>query len=154
MRPSDMYMHQSTNTIIGSDNGLSPGWRQAIIWTHAGILLIWTLGTNISEIVSKIHTFSFKKMHLKMLSAKWQPICPGLNVLNTQIQAFLYLNWEINLEICHMNESQQNIYNYMNKLKKTMIYHAITVININSSDAWQNILWINTVYHACWCTTK
>ena len=27
-------------TIIGSDNGLSPGRCQAIIWTNAGILLI------------------------------------------------------------------------------------------------------------------
>ena len=54
--------------IIGSDNGLSPGWHKAIIWTNAVILLIWTLGTNFSEIFSKIHTFSFKKMHLKMLS--------------------------------------------------------------------------------------
>ena len=33
-------------TIIGTDNGLSPGWRQAIIWTSTGILLIGTLGTN------------------------------------------------------------------------------------------------------------
>ena len=33
-------------TIIGSDNGLSPEQRQAIIWTNAGILLIWPLGTN------------------------------------------------------------------------------------------------------------
>ena len=31
-------------TIIGSDNGLSPGRRQAIIWTNAGILLIRPLG--------------------------------------------------------------------------------------------------------------
>ena len=30
-------------TIIGSDNGLSPHRRQAIIWTNAGILLIWPL---------------------------------------------------------------------------------------------------------------
>ena len=28
-------------TIIGSDNGLSPDRRQAIIWINAGILLIW-----------------------------------------------------------------------------------------------------------------
>ena len=35
-------------TIIGSDNGLSPGRRQAIIWTNAGILLIKPLGTNFS----------------------------------------------------------------------------------------------------------
>ena len=31
-------------TIIGSDNGLAPGRRQAIIWTNAGILLIRPLG--------------------------------------------------------------------------------------------------------------
>ena len=67
-------------TIIGSDNGLSPGRRQAIIWTNDGILLIWPLGTN-SEILSEIHSFSFKKMHLKMSSGKWRPLCFGLNVL-------------------------------------------------------------------------
>ena len=33
-------------SIIGSDNGLSRGRRQAIIWTNAGILLIRTLGRN------------------------------------------------------------------------------------------------------------
>ena len=31
-------------TIIGSDNGLSPDWCQAIIWTSAGISLIGPLG--------------------------------------------------------------------------------------------------------------
>ena len=33
--------------IIGSDNGLSPGRLQAIIWTNDGILLIWPLGTKL-----------------------------------------------------------------------------------------------------------
>ena len=69
-------------TIIGSDNGLSPGRRQAIIWTNDGILFIGPKGTNFSEILIGIQTFSFKKMHLKMSSAKWRPFCPGLNVLN------------------------------------------------------------------------
>ena len=59
--------------IIGSDNGLSPRRRQAIIWTIAGILLIGPLGTNFSEILIGIQTFSFTKMHLKMSSAKWRP---------------------------------------------------------------------------------
>ena len=68
-------------TIIGSDNCLSPGQLQAIIWTNTGILLIRTLETHISEILSEIHTFSFKKMHLKMSSAKWQQFCLSLNVL-------------------------------------------------------------------------
>ena len=55
---------------IGSDNGLSPGWRQAIIWTNAEILLIEPLGTDFSEILIGIQIFSFKKMCLKMSSAK------------------------------------------------------------------------------------
>ena len=70
-------------TIIASDNGLSPGRRQAIIWTNAGILLIGPLGTNFNEILIEIHTFSFKKMHLKMSSVIWRPFCLGLNVLKT-----------------------------------------------------------------------
>ena len=59
-----------TNTNIGSENGLSPGQRQAIIWTNAGILLIGPLGTNFSGILSEIPTFSFKKMHFKTSSVK------------------------------------------------------------------------------------
>ena len=68
-------------TIIGSDNGLSPGRRQAIIWTNAGILLIGPLGTKVSEFFSGIKIVLFKKMHLKMSSSKWRPFCLGLNVL-------------------------------------------------------------------------
>ena len=49
--------------------------------TNAGILLIGTLGTNFSEILVEIHTFSFKNIHLKMSSGKWRPFCLGLNVL-------------------------------------------------------------------------
>ena len=67
-------------TIIGSHNGLSPGRREAIIWTSVGILLIRPLGANFSEILIEIYTFSFRKMHLKMSSGKWQPFCLGLNV--------------------------------------------------------------------------
>ena len=52
-------------TIIGSDNGLSPGRRQAIIWTNAGILFIRTS------------------------SGKWRPFCLGLNELT------LLLPWSI-----------------------------------------------------------
>ena len=71
-------------TIIGSDNGLSPDRRQAIIWTNDGLLLIGSLGTNFSEISIEILTFSLKKMRLKMSSAKWRPFCPGLNVLRVK----------------------------------------------------------------------
>ena len=68
-------------TIIGSDNGLSPGRHQAIIWTNAGIVLIGLLGTKFSEILIEIHIFSFKKIHLNMLSGKGGPFCLSLNEL-------------------------------------------------------------------------
>ena len=67
-------------TTIGSDNGLSPGRHQTIIWTNAGILSIGHLGTNFSEILIEVKIFSFKKMRLKVSSAKWRPFCLGLNV--------------------------------------------------------------------------
>ena len=81
-------------TIIGSDNGLSPGRRQAIIWTNAGILLIRTLGTNFSEILGKIHSFSFSQMHLKMSSVKWRLFGLGLNVL-TEPRHFMWTQDEL-----------------------------------------------------------
>ena len=68
-------------TTFGTDNGLSPGRRQAIIWTNAVILSIWSLATNFNEILIKIQTFPFKKMHLKLSSGKWRPFCLGLSVL-------------------------------------------------------------------------
>ena len=75
------YICISKLAIIGSGNGLSSGWRQAIIWTNAGILLIGPLGTNFCEILIEIYKFSFKKIHLKMLFGKWWPSCLSLNVL-------------------------------------------------------------------------
>ena len=75
------------STIIGSDNGLAPSRRQAIIWTNAGILLIRTLGTIFSEISSKIHTLSYSKMHFKMSSAKRRPFCPGLGALIMRVKS-------------------------------------------------------------------
>ena len=81
LRPRDAYICINKINIIGSDNGLAPGRRQAIIWNNAGILLVGPLGTNFTEILIEAHTFSFKKMHLEMSSWKWRPFCLGLNVL-------------------------------------------------------------------------
>ena len=66
------HIYVSKLAIIGSDNGLSPDRRQAIISTNAGILLIRPLGTNFNELLIEIQVFSFKKMHLKMSS---QNVC-------------------------------------------------------------------------------
>ena len=95
-------------TIIGWDNGLSPGRCQDIICTNAGVLLIWTLGPNFSEIISKIHAFPSKKMHLKMLSAKWQPFCLSHNVLGgiPSIQQWDNRTWPLSHSFNKSNSCQ------------------------------------------------
>ena len=87
LRPSDACMRVSKLRCIGSDNGLSPGRRWAIIWPNAEILLIGPLGINYGEISIASNTFSSHlKMHLKMSSAKWRLFRFGLNELNKQCQ--------------------------------------------------------------------
>ena len=58
------YICVSKLTVTGSDDGLSPGQCQAIIWTNTGILLIAPLGTNFSEIWIKIQTFLIRKKYI------------------------------------------------------------------------------------------
>ena len=68
-----MHICVSKLAITGSDNGLSPGRRQAVIWTNVDILLIGLLGTKSIEILIEIDAFSLKKMRLKVASGNWRP---------------------------------------------------------------------------------
>ena len=104
-----MHICISKLNIIGSDNGLLLGWRQATIWTNAGILLIGPLGTNFSEILIEIYTFSLKKIHLNILSGKGRPSCLGLNVLNKMLCNFCMfwigclLLWSMCFSVDHLS---------------------------------------------------
>ena len=68
-------------TIIGSENGLVPGRRQAIIWINVGILLIWTSETNFSEILSDIRTSSVTKNVFENVVREMAGIFLSLSVL-------------------------------------------------------------------------
>ena len=68
------HISVSKRTIIGSDNGLSPGRRQAIIWINVEILLIGNLNRN-SYIF--IQENASENVVWKMAA-----ICLGLNVLS------------------------------------------------------------------------
>ena len=52
-------------SIISSNNGLSHGRRQAIIWTNARILLIGPLGTKFNDIYSKFIHFHSRRYFWK-----------------------------------------------------------------------------------------
>ena len=51
-------------------------------YCNDGILSNGPLGTNLNEDLITSYTFSFKKLHLKISSAKWRLFRLGLNVLN------------------------------------------------------------------------
>ena len=72
---------------IGSGNGLLSVRLQAITWTNADFLSIGTLGANVTEFQIGIRDFSFMRMHLKILSVKWHPLCPGGDELRDKWQA-------------------------------------------------------------------
>ena len=78
-------------TLIDSDNGLSPGRHQAIIWSNVEILLIRTIETNFRVILIEFHEFSFRKVHLKMSSEKWCKLSRHQYV-NTLVPAWLVYN--------------------------------------------------------------
>ena len=85
----------STLAIPDSSNDLLPIRRQAIIWTNAGILLFGSLGTNFSEMLFEIQTFTFKKVNTKMLSVKWRPFCLRLNMLeNMSFRGMTSFSWD------------------------------------------------------------
>ena len=89
-----MHICVGNQTIISSDCSLSPGRRQAIIWTSAGILCTGPLGTNFSEILIGFQTFSLKKMHLRIGVCKMASILSWPRCVNTACMHLCVYEWE------------------------------------------------------------
>ena len=84
-------IYASVNRVsIGSDNGLSPGRRQAIIGTIAGIDNVnWTLSNKLQWTFNR-NTKHFTKTHLKISSAKWRSFCLGGRWIKSSAQHYPY----------------------------------------------------------------
>ena len=78
LRPSDVCV--GSLTIIGSDNGLSPGRRQAIFWINAVILFIGPLGTNFNEILITSVIWELAAVFSRPQWVKYQ-LCFGVTLL-------------------------------------------------------------------------
>ena len=60
-----------------------------------------SLSTNFSQILIKIHPISFKKMHVKLSSAKWQPFCLGFNALSCSNICQIWM-WSLTLVVLRL----------------------------------------------------
>ena len=115
LRPNGAYMQicVSELTIIGSDNGLSPGHRQAIIWTNDAILLIQTFRIHFSEIVENFIHFHSRQCISKcqengghLVSASviilmlpiWMQECFHINLKYPRILQ----DFNVHFEWCHL----------------------------------------------------
>ena len=89
-------------TNIGSDNGLSPGRRQAMIRANAVILLIRPLGTSSNDFLIESFTFWLKKIRLcRSYVPKGSTGVDG-NCITTPSLKFSY--WEISSLETEMDE--------------------------------------------------
>ena len=124
-KPSSCLIHKgrvtpicvSKLTIIVSDNGLLPGWRQSIIWTNDGMLLIGPMGINFSEILIKIHTFSFKKM--TSISSRPQSV-----KYIGDMKTYLHFSWFINAGMVHVVQ----IHPYRFKIWNIFFHHTFLAV--------------------------
>ena len=139
LRQTDTCMHQQTNH-HWFRYGFSPGRRHAIIWTNAGILLIGPSGTNFSEILTKIYTFSSKKMLLKLSSGKWGPFCLCLMCWYWQVRQW-YRNCWILKRI--RTYTLTNFFNFLN-----LDLLLICTIQITSCKNAESLLPTHWGYHS------
>ena len=153
--------HQGRATHICVSELIIIGRRQVIIWTKVGILLIWPLGINFSEIVIEINTFSFKKMHLKMASAKLRLFRLGLSVLNnstTVVSICRHKLWQLCMHITItslINEKQltklANMYIQYDVIRSTNVFYyyklsSYDCLTINGV-AMKDIIEIHVIKH-------
>ena len=95
-------------TIIALDNGLSPGRRQAIIWTSAGILLIGPLGSNFSKISIEFITFFTQENALEIVVCEMaamlsRPQCVKIIFLDLFIISLTNFYTSVTLSTCRQN---------------------------------------------------
>ena len=88
---------------ISSDNGLSPARNQTIVWPNDGLLFIKLLGTNLSEILTKIQEFLRMKIILESQFAKCRPFSLGVHVLARLAMEPDIKFWKTR-SMCMMNE--------------------------------------------------
>ena len=139
--------------IFCSDNGTSPFWCQTIIWTNAGLLLIWILVIHFSRIKIKIQQFSFKGISLK-ISSKYSghlvlaSMCSSLQLFNhfyclASCIAFCPRQLPIQLMLLRSNSEfhKKNPYYHFLKTEKLPFIKVKNVLMLSAQTWWFLCRW-------------
>ena len=99
------------------------------ILTSEGLFVFGPLGINFSELLIKIQTFSFTKMHLKMSCAKWRPSCPVRDELNNSH----WFRWKeiIKIKSCYImyRNRDTNTKNYNTAFWAVVVQKTVEMMN-------------------------
>ena len=133
-------------TIIGSDNGLAPDRRQAIIWTNAGLLLIGPLGTNFIEISIEITAFSFKKTRLKVSSAKRRLFCLVLNVLRGVFP--MSINQTVHILYIYIGHQSESYWNIIAVNRSSQLTSAIITRSVAHHEGFPYSNYLSYITHS------
>ena len=139
-------------TIIGSFNGLSPERRQAIIWTNAELLLIEPLGTNFSEILIEIQTFSLTKIReiCEMASILSRPQCVKIvRVTGSLSWSVVYVDYTLSNMLLNISYENRNCtYIYLLLPSVTIWWHRflplaqVTVCCMAAPNHYRHQCWL------------
>ena len=91
-----------------------------------------------NEMLIENHTFSFKKMHLKMSSGKWQPFCLCLNVLNHESLNSFQLKRQPALRPKIKATWQNDIIEHLPKCSKWLTINDMFIMNCSFSHHFYN----------------
>ena len=113
---------------LGSDNGLSPGRRQAIIWNNAGILLIWSYRDKLQWNIKRNSYIFIQQNAFENVACK-MALYLGLDVLNF---GDTYITTQtIPLKICIWKTRLQN--------------GSLFVVKAPNVDTWHSTMYVPLV---------
>ena len=145
-----MHMHQSTRPSSSSANGLSSGWRQTIIWTIDGLMSTGHLEINFSKILIKIHVlYSYTKMNLKMVSAKWQPF-----IFRPWTDYFSYPIWLKKPYVTVLCGQKGMVEAWLNQFLWNCLYHSTPYVSSHCGSILQHFPETGDSQCHCWSGTK
>ena len=89
--PSAAYMRQQIGPALVRIMGCRLCSDKSLSQPVLGSCQLDSLGTNFSDILSKVQNFLFTKMHLTILFSEWRPFCPGWGRLRYKYNVHAWL---------------------------------------------------------------
>ena len=132
-------------TTINSDNGLSPGRHQVIIWANARWNIVNSNFRNKLQWNLKRNSYIFTKKYIEKNTLKWRPLCLGLNVLTLDPWIKLIRFDKRGTKVITRHTLNITLF----RLGSTIIFHGLNVLAQRETP--KNLLTQFSYWGPSWC---